>query len=92
MQRQAKPPLKAKLPQPQSPNLSRAGFRGCGVAVAEGTGLGCPKLMGTAAAIAQRMQVLPGDTLSWGAGGIDGHCEALVEAVARPQGRVGCRA
>lgn len=45
---------------PQSPNISRAG------SVAEGTGLGCPKLMGRAADIAQeeeRMQELPGNTL-----------------------------
>lgn len=80
---------------PQSPNLSRAGPRGCGVSVAEGTGLGCPKLMGTAAGTAQGgegMQVLPGDTLPWGAGGIDGRLSALAKAVAGPQGHVGCRA
>lgn len=65
------------------------------MSVAEGTGLGCPELMGTAAGVAQggeRMQVLPGDTLPWGAGGIDGHHSALAKAVAGPQGHVGCRA
>lgn len=50
---------------PQSPNLSRAESEGCRVWLRE-PGLGCPKVMGTAAGIAQeeeRMQELPGNTL-----------------------------